>query len=252
MNEAIRTHRETALDSPYSRDREEAIEELARAFPDAGPEGKRAALEALREVALDATGRAERDLAREKLRECFESDPDGAAGVVVPAFAALARDGTFKDDRLDAIDRLREFARDAPDERVAEIRETLSELATDATPEAVRERARRRLTDVEEAAPADGGDDGDDYLAASLAEHLQTAAGESAEACHRRAAELRDYVREHPVDDDAYADVRADLDALVEQLEVVPTDGELDAERRDRVDRLAERTKRLYQRAESG
>ena len=256
-SETIRTHRETALDSPYSRDRRDAVGELARAFPDAGTEGKREVLETLREVALEATGTAERELAREKLLECFDADPGTAAGVVVPAFAALAREGKFKDDRLEAVDTLRRVAGDAPPAEVERVRETLSELASEATSEDVRNRARRRLTDVEAAVPEDGGgangdgrgtDGSDDYLAVSLAEHLQHAAGESAEACRQRAAELRDYVESNPVDDDAYGDVRGDLDALVEQLDVVPTGDELDSERRERVDGLAERTKRLYQR----
>lgn len=248
MNETIRTHRETALDSPYSRDREDAIEELARTFPEVGPDGKREILETLREVALDATGSAERELAREKLVDCFESDPGAAAGVVVGAFCELARDGKFTDDQLAAVDTLRRVAREVSSEGVATIESTLSDLASEATSEEVRTRARRRLTDVESATSGEGAGDGDEYLAASLAEHLQNAAGESPGACRKRAEELRDYVVDHPVDDDAYDEVSEDLDGLVEQLEVVPTGDELGSERRDRVDRLAERTKRLYQR----
>jgi len=247
VNDAIRTHSETALDSPYSRDRQDAIEELARSFPDAGTDGKREILETLREVALEATGTAERELARENLVDCFESDPDAAADVVVQTFATLARDGKFTDDQLAAIDTLREVSRDVSAKHVDRIRETLSELTTDATSEDVRDLARRRLTDVESATP-DEDDESDDYLVVSLAEHLQNAATESTEACRKRAAELRDYVADHPVEDDAYDSVRDDLDALVEQLAVVPTGGELDDERRERVDRIAERAKRLYQR----
>lgn len=247
MNETIRSHRETALDSPYSRDREDAIEELARTFPEIGSEGKREVLETLREVALEATTTAERELARERLVDCFEADADAAAGVVVGAFCELARDAKFTDGQLDAIDTLRRVSRDVSGEHVETIEARLSDLASDATSESVRKRARRRLTDVESATPADaGGSDG--YLAASLAEHLENAAAESPAACRKRADELAEYVAEHPVDDDAYADVHEGLESLVEQLRVAPTGDELGAERRERVERLADRTKRLYQR----
>ncbi|WP_436908535.1 hypothetical protein [Halosimplex marinum] len=247
MNESIATHRETALDSPYSRDREAAVEELARSFPSASEEGKREVLETLREVGLDATGSAERELAREKLLDCFEADPETAAPVVVPAFCRLARDGKFTDERLAAVDTLRRVARDAPTDHVEPITETLSDLSAEATSEDLRDRARRRLTDIE---TRDGDVSGDDsgYLAVSLAEHLQRAAGDSPESCRRRAVELRDFVANHPVDDDAYGTVRDDIDALVEQLDVAPTGDELDDQRRERVDRIAERAKQLYRR----
>jgi|GEM_PF-3569979 len=248
MNETIRTHRETALDSPYSRDREDAIEQLAGSFSDASTDGKREILETLREVALDATSTAERELAREQLVDCFEADADVAAGVVVGAFCELARDGKFTDDQLDAIDTLRRVSRDVPAEHVERIQSTLSELATEATRESVRSRARRRLSDVESVVPSDD-DETDDYLAASLAEHLENAADDSPGECRRRAEELSEYVTEHPVSDDAYGEVRDELAALVDQLRVAPTGDELDAERRERVGRLADRTKRLYQRS---
>jgi hypothetical protein len=250
MNETIRSHRETALDSPYSRDREDAIEELARTFPETGPEGKREVLETLRQVALEATSTAERELAREKLLACVDADPDAAADVAVDAFGELARDARFTDAQLDAVDALRRVSREAQAEHVEDVEATLSDLASDATSESVRKRARRRLTDVESARD-DGQDDGgagDDYLAASLAEHLENAAAESPEACRNRADELAEYVAEHPVEDEAYENVREGLESLVEQLRVAPTGDELGTERRERVERLADRTKRLYQR----
>jgi hypothetical protein len=255
-SDAIGAHRETALDSPYSRDREEAIEELARAFPGRSEADSRAILETLREVMLDATSTSERELAREKLLACFDEDPDAARDVVVPALCELAESGKFKDDQIAAIDALREVARDVPGDNVETVRETLSELASDATSEDVRSRARRRLTDLDAdgsgGTDAGGNDDGGSgdgsYLGVSLAEHLQSAAGESAEACRKRAVELLDYVADHQVDDEAYDEVREDLDALVEQLDVVPTGDELGDQRRERVERIAERTKRLYQR----
>jgi len=250
MNETIRTHRETALDSPYSRDREDAIEELARTFSEASAEGKREILETLRAVALDATSTAERRLAREQLVDCFEADTDAAAGVVVGTFCELARGGKFTDDQVEAIDTLRRVSRDVPAEHVERIQSTLSELASEATSEAVRKRARRRLTDVESVTPGDDdGDESDDYLAVSLAEHLENAADGSPEDCRKRAEELSEYVDQHPVSDDAYGEVREELGALVDQLRVAPTGDELDAERRERVGRLADRTKRLYQRS---
>jgi len=251
MNETIRSHRETALDSPYSRDREDAIEELARTFPETGSADKRAVLETLREVALEATNTAERELAREKLLACFDADPEVAADVTVGAFCELASDAKFTDAQLDAIDALRQLSRDVSPEHVDDIETTLSALASDATSESVRKRARRRLTDVESATDdgaSEDGDTGDDYLAVSLAEHLENAATESPEACRNRAAELSEYVAQHPVEDEAYEEVREGLDGLVEQLRVAPTGDELGQERRDRVGRLADRTKRLYQR----
>jgi len=253
-SDAIGAHRETALDSPYSRDREEAIEELARAFPGPSEADSRAILETLRDVALDATSTSERELAREKLLACFEEDPDAAAGVVVPALCELARSGKFKDDQIAAVDALRRVGQNVSGAHVETVRETLADLASDATSEDVRSRARRRLTDLDadDSGGASGSDDGGggdgSYLGISLAEHLQNAAAESAEACRKRAVELRDYVADHQVDDDAYDEVREDLDALVEQLDVVPTGDELGDQRRERVERIAERTKRLYQR----
>jgi hypothetical protein len=95
-----------------------------------------------------------------------------------------------------------------------------------------------------------GEDERDDYLAVSLAEHLENAADDSPEECRKRAEELSGYVDQHPVSDDSYEAVRDELDALVDQLRVAPTGDELDAERRERVGRLADRTKRLYQRSE--
>ncbi|MFB6184289.1 MAG: hypothetical protein ABEI96_07015 [Haloarculaceae archaeon] len=248
MTDVVRTHRETALESPYSRDRESAIEELAAVYEDVDAEGRREILETFREVVLESSNRSERELAREKLLSCFEADPSTAAEVAVGTFAAVATDATFSGERESAIDVLRRLHREAPNER-ERIEETLESIAEEATREDERERARRRLSDLASDADGTGGSNetGDgDYLGVSLAEHLAAAADESPAACRRRAAELRDFVADEQVASDSYREVREDLDALVDQLEVVPTDGDLDADRKERVRDVADRVERLY------
>jgi len=253
MNTAIDTHRETALESPYSRDREEAIEELGRVYADADADGRRRVLETLREVAHDASGRSERDLARGTLVDCFEVDPSTAAPVVVDAFCELAESSKFSEERLDAIDALREFHPDVGETHREAIGETLADIAGNATYEDERGRARRRLSDISReerggGTAANTGGNAVGYLAESLAEHLVRAADEGHEACLTRAQEVSEFVVEHPVADDAYADVRDDLQSLVEQLEVVPTGGSLDEDRKARVERIGRRVERLYAR----
>lgn len=250
MSEVVRTHRETALESPYSRDRESAIEELAAVYADVDADDRREILETLREVALTSSGRSERDLAREKLRSCFESDPSGAGDVVVDAFREIATESTFSGERESAIDTLRRLHRDAPGQRGA-IEETLARIAEEATREDERRRAQRRLSDLagDATGSGGGGSSGGDYLGVSLAEHLEAAADESPEACRRRATELRDFVVENDLADDSYHEVREAVESLVEQLEVVPTDGELGEERKARVRDVAARVERLYTRS---
>jgi hypothetical protein len=256
MTNAIQTHRETALESPYSRDRREAIAELERLFPDTDVDAKRRILETLREVAHDATSTQERDLAREAMVEAFESDPETAGAVVVPAFCDLAANASHKDERLDAIDALRECYPDVDEPEQERIGQCLAEVAGNATYEDERRRAQRRLSDVtaeNQRASADDGDDGDaiGYLGQSLAEHLASAAAESPEACQQRAEEVQEFVENNPVDDEEYEKVRASVDELAEQLAVVPTDGELDDDRKERVRGVANRVERLYTRGGS-
>lgn len=256
MTNAIQTHRETALESPYSRDRREAIEELERMFPDVDLDTKRRILETLREIAFDATSTKERDLARETMLNAFETDPETASSVVVPAFCDLAETASHKDERLDAIDTLRECYPEVDESERERIGKRLAEIAGNATYEDERRRARQRLSDVtaenQQESPSEDDVEGDEekavgYLGQSLAEHLASAADESPEACLQRAEELRDFVVEHPLNDGSYDEVREDVTDLTEQLEVLPRD-ELDAERRERVRRIANRVERLYQR----
>jgi hypothetical protein len=252
MTTAIDTHCETALESPYSRERAEAIEELGQLFTDAGSDGKQRTLETLRQVAQESTSRDERTLARESLTDCLQEDPTTAAPIVVDTFVELAADSKFSDERLNAIDKLRECY-PAVDRRHRDtIGETLADIAGNATFEDERRRARQRLSDISRDERTSGEETAADtavgYLAESLAEHLDQAASEDPEACLRRAEEICEFVSEHPVDGEAYTSVQEDIESLVEQLQVVPTGDAIDEDRRKRVERLAARVRRLYRR----
>jgi hypothetical protein len=257
MSTPIDSHCETALESPYSRDREEAIEELRRVYPGADGDGKRRILETLRQVARESSSRAERALARETLQACFDADATAAKQIVVEAFCGLAEDSKFSEERLAAIDTLRELYPDTTDQSRETIGRTLAEIAGNATYEDERRRARQRLSDISRDERADttadtgtesGPDEAIGYLGESLAQHLEQAAHEGPEACRQRAEEVREFVSEHRLDDAAYGDVRDDVDALVEQLSVVPTGDSLDEDRIKRVERIAARVERLYTR----
>ena len=250
---AIDQHRETALDSPYSRDREEAIEALADAYARAGERDRGRIAETLREVALESAHRDERELARGRLLDCFETDSAAISGIVVETLTDIAAESKFSEERVAAIDALREVYPDLDEQRRDSVGKTLAEIAGNATREEERRRARRRLSDVsrvereEPDASEDGAEEAVDYLGQSLAEHLENAAHESREACLQRAEELAEFLAEHPLDDGSYEGVRADVDGLVEALEVV--DGEALAEDRiERVGRIAGRVERLYAR----
>ena len=253
MTNVIQTHRETALDSPYSRDRKEAITQLGQLFPDVAANEQRQILETLREIVHQATSTQERDLARETIVEAFNSDPSVAASVVVPCFCDIAESASHSDERLDAIDSLREFYPVVGEQLQKQIETKLTEIAESATYEDERRRAQRRLSDVvshdgqSETVDKDGAIG---YLAQSLAKQLADAADSSAEACVNRAEELREFVDNNPVNDDKYETVRDELAGLTEQLAVVPTDGEFDDERKQRIRRAADRVKRLYLRSE--
>lgn len=250
MSDVIDAQREVALDSTYSTDRREAIDELEKLFSSSGSEDKRRIVETLRQVALEATHRDERDRARRALEEAVETDPDASAPVVIPAVCRLATDAKSSDERLEAIDALRRLHREVGSEHREEIRETLRSIASDGTYERERSRARTRLTDVasDDATGGGAGDRSVSYLAGSLAEHLSRAARDSHEECLQRVEELRDFVAEHDRGDAAYEDALEDLDSLVGQLETVPADGDLDDDRIKRVDRVANRVRSIYAR----
>jgi hypothetical protein len=253
MTNAIQTHRERALDSPYSRDRREAITQLERLFPDAAADEQRRILETLREIVHQATSTQERELARDTMAEAFDSDPSVAASVVVPCFCDLAESASHSDERLDAIDSLREFYPAVDEQLRTRIETKLTEIAESATYEDERRRAQRRLSDVishDGQSETGDGDGAVGYLAQSLAEQLADAADESAVACVDRTEELREFVDNNPVDDDEYETVRDELVELAEQLAVVPTDGEFDDERKRRIRKVANRVERLYLRSE--
>lgn len=254
MNAAIETHCETALDSPYSRDREEAIQELKRIYSDTDSTGKERILETLREVTHESSSRSDRTLARETLVDCFDADPAAAEPIVVDAFCELADDSKFSDERIDAIDSLRRFYPDVSEQYRDVIGSTLAEIAGNATYEDERDRARRRLSDISREEREQSGDsegarsEAVGYLGTSLAEHLERAAHEGAEECLQRAEEVSEFLAEHPVSDDAYESVCEDVESLVEQLQVVPTGGTLDEDRIQRVERIAGRIERVYTR----
>ncbi len=211
----------------------------------------------------DSTGRAERELARKTLQSLFDRDPTVAASVVVPLFCTLAEDGTNTSERLDAIDTLRGLYPEIKATEQERIGQTLAEIAGNATYEDERRRARQRLQDVtiENSAGSAGTGSGTDetetddvgnavgYLGVSLAEHLEAAAGESPEACHQRATELRDFLAANPVSDAAYDELYEEVDGVVEQLEIVPADNSLAEDRQKRVRELATRIRRLHERS---
>jgi hypothetical protein len=260
MHDPVETHRETVLESPYSRDREEAIEELGRVYTDVGSNKRRRILETLRQVAHESSHRDERDMARETMVDCFAVEPASGADVVVPCFADIAERSKFSEERLAAIDRLRRVYPDVGEAHRETIGQTLAEIAGNAIYEDERRRARQRLSDItaEERTEMTGGrrdpdadthhaiDDAVGYLGRSLAEHLENAATDSPEECRQRAVEVRDFLLNTPVDDTSYEDIYQEVDDLVDQLAVIPTDDSLDEDRIERVQRTAVRIKRLY------
>jgi hypothetical protein len=256
MQQTLENHRETALESPYSHDRKDAIKSLSELFPSVGDDEKRQIIETLRTVGIEATGQDERQLAVEKLEAAFRQDPAIAAPSAVPFFCELATDGRTSDTRLSAIDTLREMHSDVGATRQDEIGSTLSEIAGEATYEDERKRARQRLSDI---AAEDKGSAGAPekneseskhirYLGISLAEHLANSVDESPEACERRAREISDFLSENPVSDSAYDDIEAEINQLVKQLDAVPTKDGLGNERKERVRDLATRVKAVYKR----
>lgn len=253
MDTAIDTHCETALESPYSRDRADAIEQMQELYPSAGEDDKEQILETLRAVAHDSSSRDERALARDTLLACFEVDSATAASVVVETFVELAEDSKFSDERLDAIDTLRQIYSDVDEPHRDVLGKTLAEIAGNATYEDERDRARRRLSDISREERQSAGKESKlneqlSYLASSLAEHLEASATEGPEECLRRAEEVSEFLSENPVADDAFDEIEEDVESLVTQLAVVPTGDELDEERVQRVERIAGRVERLYAR----
>jgi len=251
---AIDQHRKTALDSPYSRDREEAIDALAGAYPSADERDQQRIAETLREVALESAHRDERELARERLCDCFDTVPGAIESILVSMLTEIATESTFSEERLEAIDELREVYSDLGKQQQDVVGKTLAEIAGNATREEERRKARRRLSDVsridqETADTSEGGtDEAVDYLGESLAEHLEHAAAKSREACLQRAEELSEFLDEQPLDDSKYEEGREDVKELIEALEIVDSETLAD-DRIERVEQISERTKRLYARA---
>lgn len=276
MNDSVRELRKTAIDAMASRERREAIEELAERYDEVDAESRRTILETYRTVLEEATASSERELAREQLERLFDRDPGEAGPVVVRAFCDLATDARHSRDRIDAIDTLaRLVRRGLPDALDELVESTLVSIAASAARDRERDHARERLAEVlaaREAVPstrtteATGVDELDvaaadatdvdpggatmtAYLATSLAEHLEHSAAESPEACLSRARELGTFLEEQPPKGTDHGDVRAAVADLVEQLEVHPAE-ELDADRRERVASLADRVKRVYLRGD--
>jgi hypothetical protein len=259
MSQIVTELRSQVRESTYSSDREDALEQLAELYPDADESERRSIGRTLVDVATGATYGDERRLAQEKLDELFRDSAPDIEGPAVTVHRRLAIDGDRTEERERALDRLREYQQEGLSvERLDEIRETYEAVIDEATYEDERRLARDGLAelerlDLDDAAGGSGsgsGDESDAYLAVSLAEHLDEAADQSPEACAERLDELRSFVEESPVDDDAYGEVRDELSEQLRQLESAPTDGDsLDPERRERITRLAERVRRLYLRS---
>lgn len=256
MQQAIDRHRETALESPYSQDRRDAITSLSDLFSSVPDDGKRRIIETLRTIAAEASVRDERQLAVEQLETVFHQDPDVVGPIVGPFFCDVAADGKTSDARLTAIDLLRDIYTDVDDSQQAEVESTLSEIAGNATYEDERRRARQRLSDITAENNRTGGTTGRgedrsrqlSYLGISLSEHLANSVDKSTEACERRLREVSDFLSENPVSDSAFDDLQNDVDRLLDQLDVAPTDGGLDEERKEQIRSLAVRVKHMYQR----
>lgn len=274
MQQLIDNHRETALDSPYSRDRRDAIEELGGVYPDADGEGQARIAETLRQVACESPHQDDRDLARETLRECFDAQPASIEGIVVDTVTHLAESSKFSDERLAAIDLLRDIYPDLSESNQETVGRTLAEIAGNGTYEDERDRARQRLSDVtrlnsegattgttiggtnvgagQEGASAEStGPAPVAYLGQSLAEHLERAARESSTECRQRAEEVQDFLAEYPLDDEAYDEVREEVSDLVDALRVLDSDGGLAEDRVARIEQISARLERLYRRTTS-
>jgi len=263
MNDIVTELRTQALESTYGEDRRDALERLADRYDGADEAERREIRQTLADVARDATHKEERELARERLDDLYERD-SAAAGTVVGTYCWLATEADYSGEREAALDRLRRIGRSGVSADLRDrIADTFETVTTEATYSAEREQARRGLSELpdEGATNGDAGgsgggggtgsrESGDAYLAVSLTEHLVAARTEGADACLGRAEELHDFVDRHPVADDAYGEVRDDLSSLVDQLSVV-ADGQssLGEERRAQVERVADRTKRLYLRS---
>jgi hypothetical protein len=258
MSQIVTELRNQVRESTYSSDREEALEQLADMYPDADESERRSIGRTLVDVAAGATYGDERRLAQQELDELFRESAPDIEGPAVTAHRRIAIDGDRAKERERALDRLREYQHQGLSiERLDEIRETYETVMDDATHESERRLARDGFAELEqldlEAASASGPDDAtesDAYLAVSLAEHLDEAADQSPDACQERLDELRSFVEESPVEDDAYEEIRAELSEQLRQLESAPIAGDsLDSERRERISRLAERVRRLYLRS---
>lgn len=265
MSDTVTELRRQARESTYSSDREGAIGRLADLYPDAGETDRDAIGRTLSEVATDATYAEERELAQTALDDLFRESAPDVAEYAVGAHRRLAVEGTRATERRQALDRLRRYqdAGLAPELR-EQVRETYLTVVDEATHEDERRRARDALAALEAADAggasdagdaSDAGRDGDAernaYLAVSLAERLADAVDDP-EACRQHVEELRAFVEQFPVDDEAYEAVRSDLEAQTQQLEAIPEgrDG-FDDERRERLRSLSERVRQLYLRAET-
>jgi hypothetical protein len=257
MSQIVTELRNQARESTYSSDREEALEQLADLYPDADESERRSIGRTLVDVATGATHGDERRLAQEELDELFRESAPDIEGPAVTAHRRLAIDGDRAQERERALDRLREYQHQGLSiERLDEIRETYETVMDEATHESERRLARdgfaelERLDLEEASSPTGETEESDAYLAVSLAEHLEEAADQSPDACQERLDELRSFVAESPVEDDAYEEVRSELAEQLRQLESAPTAGDsLDPERRERITQLAERVRRLYLRS---
>ncbi|WP_251328327.1 hypothetical protein [Haloplanus pelagicus] len=256
MTDIVTELRTQALESTYGDDRRDAIERLAERYDRADEAERREILQTLADVARDATHEAERELARDRLADLYETD-SAAAGTVVGTYCWLATEADYSGEREAALDRLRRIGRSGVSSDLRErIADTFATVSEEATYSAEREAARRGLSELPDdgATGRDGGGstdseskESDSYLAVSLTEHLSAARTEGADVCLTRAEELHDFVDRHPVDDDAYGEVRDELSSLVDQLSVVAdAQSELGEQRRTQVERIADRTKRLY------
>lgn len=257
MSQIVTELRNQVRESTYSSDREEALEQLADLYPDAGGSERRSIGRTLVDVATGATHGDERRLAQEKLDGLFRESAPDIEGPAVTAHRRIAIDGDRARERERALDRLREYQHQGLSiEHLDEIRETYETVMDEATHESERRLARDGFAeleklDIEEASSSGSGDstESDAYLAVSLAEHLEESTDNSPDACQERLDELRSFVEEAPVEDDAYEEIRSELSEQLRQLESAPTVDSLDPERRERITQLAERVRRLYLRS---
>lgn len=249
LHDSVSELRRQARESTYSSDRKEALERLGDLYSEVDDQQRAAIGRTLARVARDATYEEERTLAQSQLDKLVGQSAPGVVPTAISVHCDVAQDGNRSDERERALDRLQTYAaRVDSDTLREEIEETYHTVIDDATRQTERKMAQDGLADLAATESVDRLQDASaDYLAVSLTEHLERACEDSAEACRKRLDEVHSFVKDTPVDDDAYEDVQSELEAQQQQLKAATiASDQLDPQRSKRIGQLAERVRRLY------